>query len=198
MVRRGVAGDIALGSAAYDRDTMTTMNRYLLIVLAIVLLIAGGGYWFFLRPDSEAVPDPDVSLNLPSSETPDVGPGSRQGEGVTVVLQDGSSVVVPDFIKEDIRPTANATNGYQVSGGDTEDFQILFYPSNSGVLVSLFTEPLGPTRLAAEQALRTKFNLTNEQICLLTADVRTTYSVNELYSGRNLGFSFCPGATELP
>lgn len=117
---------------------------------------------------------------------------------LTLQLQDGSQVSVPNFTKENQPPTANAESGYQVAGGNTSDFQILYYPQNSGILISLFAEPLGAVRLAAENALRARFGLSDSQLCKLIVDVRTTADVNSTYAGRNLGLSFCPGSVTLP
>lgn len=118
--------------------------------------------------------------------------------GLTLFLADGSAVSVPNFTTTNQPPTSSAESGYQVAGANTGDYQILYYPQNSGILISLFSEPLGPVRLAAESALRAALRLSDSQLCGLTVDVRTTADVSDTYSGRNLGLSFCPGATVLP
>jgi hypothetical protein len=124
--------------------------------------------------------------------------GVDVGNNTQVQLLDGTKAEIPDFSKTDTRENASATNGYEVAGANTEDFQILYYPQDSYFLVSLLAEPLGETRRAAEAALRAKLKIPDAEICKLNLEVRTSFEVNPTYGGDHLGLSFCPGAVKLP
>lgn len=177
------------------------MNQKYLIVAGIVLiLLAIGimvGVYFAMRP-SPGNEDPSGGMIGDPFGSITTDPSSVQPEQIPVVLVDGSSVTVPDFTKTDQPDVASATNGYQVAGSAESSFQILYFPADSGFLVTLNAEPLGETRRDAEKALRAELNLSDAELCKLKADVGTTYSVSPGYAGKSLGLSFCPGAVALP
>lgn len=64
--------------------------------------------------------------------------------------------------------------------------------------IALLQEPIGSARQAAEQYLMQHLGISEAQMCSLRYMVSTPISVNSTYAGTSLGFSFCPGATELP
>lgn len=171
-----------------------------LILTGILAVLA---YVFLFQTESAPPPEPPDTTN-PFGQQPGTTPGTvastTPGELpiLEITARDGTAIAVPDFTQVNQPTNANANNGYQIAGSNTGTFQILFFPNDSGILVSLFSEPIGPVRLEAEEALRTVLGLTNQELCRLNHDVRTIISVNETYAGRSLGFSFCPGATVLP
>ena len=63
--------------------------------------------------------------------------------------------------------------------------------------ISLLHEPLGQIRQQAEQYLMAHTGLTQNQMCQIKYMVSVPSSVNQVYAGTNLGFSFCPGAVQL-
>lgn len=172
-------------------------RRAIIIALIIVAIVAAGIAFLLLRSPSPSPSNPGTNSGNPFGG----GGGNVSGggqPGLTVVEKDGTSVSVPDFTKTDQPPVAGPDTGYQVSGSTASSFQILYFPDQSYFLVSLFSEPLGQTRLSAEAALRAKLGLSDSQLCALNIEVRTDAETNETYSGRNLGLSFCPNATALP
>jgi hypothetical protein len=141
-----------------------------------------------------------VSVGQQNSTTT-TGTETISGNTSTVMpieLSTGQKVVVPDFTKTNQPLAASATSGYQVAGSSLANFQILYFPKDSYFLISLFTEPLGDTRKAAEGQLRAQLKLSDAQLCKLHIDVNTLASVNQTYAGENLGLSFCPGSVQLP
>ncbi|MDR3548885.1 MAG: hypothetical protein P4M11_11595 [Candidatus Pacebacteria bacterium] len=180
-------------------------NTTLIIIGIVVVVLAGLGIYFYLNSASTTSPTGAATSTNPfgpvsnsnPSESTSTSAGSS-GSTIPVTLKSGTKVVVPNFTKQNQPSTANATSGYQVAGTNTSDFQILYYPDQSYFIVSLFTEPLGATRLAAESALRTTLGLSNSQLCQLNIQVETTSDVSDVYSGHDLGLSFCSGAVQLP
>lgn len=64
--------------------------------------------------------------------------------------------------------------------------------------IALLQEPIGSTRSEMEQYLMAHLGITQDQACRLNYMVSVPNRVNSAFSGRNLGFSFCPGAAVLP
>ena len=76
-------------------------------------------------------------------------------------------------------------------------YALLYFPEDQSFTVSLYSEPLAEKRIAAEQELLALLGITSDEACLLRHVVMTPWWVSEFYSGKNLGFSFCPGATKF-
>ena len=174
---------------------------YSVLGVFLVAVTFGALWYFFLKPPIPfSQQGTDNSFGTPAGSvttTPTTLPGNMPSS-LTLTLRNGTQVSVPDFTKQNQPATANAENGFQIAGSATSTFHILYFPHDFGVLISLYAEPLGATRLVAEKALRAAFGLSDVQLCDLTVDVRTPIGINSLYAGKNLGFSFCPGATVLP
>jgi hypothetical protein len=124
---------------------------------------------------------------------------------VSVTLLGGQTVVIPDFTKtpQPEGDTHVPEQGYLIAENRDTGYEITYFSSTDAqspyILVSLKKEPLGVTRMAAEAELRTLFSLSDEELCLMPdAEVWVNRSVNEYYSGMDLGFSFCPDAVLLP
>ncbi len=177
--------------------------------IGILLLVIGGTVlWYtFFSPNSLAPSNTNTQGGNPfgnpagtasTTGTPVVDGFGNPGSTLTIMSRDRKSFQVPDFTKQNQPPTANAQDGYNIAGSGASAFHILYFPLDSSILVSLYAEPLGDTRLAAESALRTALGLSNSQLCSLLVSVRTSSDVNPYYAGKELGLSFCPGATVLP
>lgn len=177
-------------------------KEVLLVVSAVVVLMlaVGSGIYVYL------------GMRVPASTAPGTQESSNPfgALGTTILVQtlplvvsDGSIVEVRDFTKENQPDWAGPDVGYQVAGNETQEFQIIYYPADSAggqaeFLVTLFKEPLGTTRRAAEQALRAKLGSTDAQLCKLATSVLAGPGVSTTYEGISLGLSFCPGAVALP
>jgi hypothetical protein len=177
------------------------MNKWLIggIVGVVAFLIAGVGGYVYLH-STQSVPSTPVTSNqdpfsMGSATSTPVG-------SLPLLLKSGATIAVPDFTKGAQPAWASAQTGYLVAGTDTGDFLISYVPSDgvaaSEFLVTLYAEPLGETRRAAEAALRNRLGVANEALCDLDAIVATGPGVSDTYRGLNLGFSFCSGSVKLP
>jgi hypothetical protein len=79
-----------------------------------------------------------------------------------------------------------------------QEYQILYHAPDRTFTLSLMSEPIGRIRLDAEDELLALLGITETEACALRVNVTVPISVNERYSGKNLGMSFCRGATKLP
>lgn len=88
----------------------------------------------------------------------------------------------------DVPPSANPSAPYDIT----------YEKATQYFNISLLAEPIGQTRVEMEYDLMTKLGISEGAMCQLNYMVSVPYWVNAFYTGKNLGFSFCPGAVVLP
>jgi hypothetical protein len=110
----------------------------------------------------------------------------------------------PATVKDPINPGYYYL-GYHVNEGvpdptatNTPPYIIEYISATQYFNIALLQEPIGTVRKEAEQFLMADLGISQKQMCQLNYMVSVPDNVNSQYSGINLGFSFCPGATELP
>ncbi|MBU6321442.1 MAG: hypothetical protein KGI78_01125 [Patescibacteria group bacterium] len=177
---------------------------------ALLVLVALA--YLLLAPAKQT--PPAVPVTLPESGASGNGAPGNSGAGMSVSGA-GGAVAVSDFLKSPTTaPDAQNAGVYYLAGSscapdamyawcprgaDTGGkFNITYNKNDQSFIVVLLAEPLGAERQVAEQFLEQALGVQATQLCGLDARVETTNSVNEQYAGKNLGFSFCPGATPLP
>lgn len=77
-------------------------------------------------------------------------------------------------------------------------YLITYTQSTSYFNITLLQEPIGTTRLAAEEELQRELGIDQKAMCNLNYTVAVPWSVNQVYSGMDLGFSFCSDGVRLP
>lgn len=129
---------------------------------------------------------------------------------MTVVDAGGKAISTTNFIADPatVKDPINAGYyylGYHVNEGvpdptatDNPPYVIEYIAETNYFNIALLQEPIGEQRLAAEQYLMARLGITPDQMCRLDYMVSVPDRINSYYSGKNLGFSFCPGATALP
>jgi hypothetical protein len=179
--------------------------------LAVVLVIAGIVAWvLFSRPTVTEL-SPDVSF--PASTTTTPGTGGEVTATMTIPARDGTPVTVLDFTKrnttiEDVQnsgilylagsPEYCLIDGGCPEGAEVDAVNIIYNANDKSFTTALLDEPLSEVRRRAERFLLTTLGIGEIELCTLDYYVGTDRGVSENYAGRNLGFSFCPGSTELP
>ena len=188
--------------------------KIFLIISGVFLTVAAVavGVLIFSWGDEAPITPPPSGTNQSPSYTSTVTPpgpsGTQGGESsvqstITVLSVDGAAITVRNF-KEDstVKAFPNDSGDYILAGGEDPSvtnapYSMIYVASDQSFTVSLLVEPLGQFRLQAEKELLQKLGISTATACLLRYQVLTPYRVNPLYSGKNLGFSFCPGATPL-
>jgi len=176
------------------------MKRFL-IIFSILIALVVVGVLIFIFVSKPSTPEP---TNQSQQEDPFgvvTGSGSNSGM-VPLKLDTGAIVYTQPFVPEE-QPDWAGPSGYQVAGTNESAFLITYiepdaYGSQAQFLINLQEEPLGQNRKDAESALRNSLRLTDSQICELDVQVWTAPGVSDVYSGRNLGLSFCDGSVKLP
>lgn len=196
--------------------------------LAVLILGAAvlGAFWYAssLSPSASApqgvpnvggqsalIPQSSVTIPHTTSGSPAVSPQATSS-ALTINDQNGAAVPVRDFIhiSTTIPDTAN-TGRYMLAGNlgycsdpakcqaaTTTDFTVYYNSGPQSFTIALTQEPIGQARLDMEQFLLSTLGLTEQQLCSLNYYVGVTRYVNAQFTGKNLGFSFCPGAVTLP
>ena len=196
---------------------MNTLLKWLIAGTILTGIILAGFVIWTVRSQSTPqttpsqnqgnIPDPSNSTSIPSATVP---VGTPQGPSVRD--RQGNIVPVKDFIHngETASDTVNPggyymagssgyclANGVCPSGASTTDFTVSYKNTNDLFTIVLTKEPLGVARAHAEKFLADRLGLSEIKLCTLNYWIGTTYWINQAYAGKNLGFSFCPGAEPL-
>ncbi len=197
-------------------------TKFIVAIIALILgILSVLAVWFFATNPSQQPTDPTDSVTLPTSGatadgsiTSSTTPTSTPGPGLmSVKIQGGGTVMTTDFIHNGVTLPDTSNQGQYLLAGDlgycvmdpqacqagaTTDYNIYYNEVTGTFSIALLKEPLGEVRLAAEQFMMKSLGITQNELCKLNYYVGAPYDVNALYSSKNLGFSFCPGATVLP
>lgn len=205
------------------RTRCAVYNHYMkntIVALIVVLLLIGVGLASFFILQQRTRPGSQVGDGSGNQLTPGGGnsttvvpggsggtQGTSQGSGITsagvsVPLVGGQTLQVKDFKKDPATLTSkNLPGHYYLAGGIGSTagipFRTFYLESDGSFRITLLQEPLSETRAAAESDLMARLGITEKQMCGLNYIVSVLNSVNPNYPGRNLGFSFCPGAEAL-
>lgn len=175
------------------------MKKILLLII-LVLLVGFGGIYVYtekIRKTSMSVPTENT---LPVSGTVTENQNGKE-VNITLKTPNGAEIVVANFLasaytKKDPENPGYYTLGSQVS--NATPYLITYIEATSYFNIVLVQEPLGQSRVQAENYLQNTLRITREQMCSIDYTLSVPNSVNTIYSGTNLGFSFCPGAVTLP
>ncbi len=183
-------------------NTMNTFMKWLVGVAVIILIVAG--IWFYVRPTPSPTPESTQTqgVEFPTAGSvaptaPGVSPSA--GTGISITAADGSVIRTNDFINDPrtVKDPVNA--GYYNLGATTSaSYLITYIASTQYFNVELLQEPIGTARALAEQYLEQLLGISTDDLCRINYTVSVPTNINAFYSSRDLGFSFCPGATQLP
>jgi len=143
-----------------------------------------------------------VLLRKPATTTPQQNPVTFPGSGTTTTSTTNgtASFLQGADVKED-----QANHGYFYLGNQPSSDQtvnppylIEYIAATHYFTISISQEPIGQYRREAERYLQQKLGATQDQMCSLNYTIGVPDWVNSQYSDMNLGFSFCPGAVQLP
>lgn len=190
------------------------MKKSILFIATIVLLV-GGALWFFMQSSGQPTGSSQniqfpTSGNIPVPTAIGSSTVTASSTRTSIITNDGGSIHTNDFITDSsvvAYPTAGYYHlGYHTpipnlpdpSATDHPPYTIEYISGTQYFNVSLLAEPIGMARIEAEQYLEGLLGIPQDQMCRLQYMVSVPWSVNPVYASRNLGFSFCPGATPLP
>lgn len=120
---------------------------------------------------------------------------ASQGEKEGALLltgQQGARVEVKDFLANN-----SQTFDYGAVIAETEQFSIVYFSEDEGILITLTQKPLFEAQVAAEAELLEQLGVGREQACELKAYESVPINVDEAASGQNYPLSFCPGGNNF-
>ncbi len=186
-------------------------------IIAVVLVLAAAGAYVFFLPRAPAQPDtattypatdafgsPSPTAVRTETATGKTSAPAPAGQRVSILNRDGATVSVKAFL-----PGANATSTRSVDATGPSPVIPLYWPEQKGLFsivynsnniffgITLLEEPIGEARLQAEAYLVRLLDIPQADACRLNYAVSVSASLNPIYAGKNLGFSFCPGALRL-
>lgn len=180
-------------------------------------IIIAGVWFFFLRSTTPQLQNGQQGgVTLPvtgggtgASSTSPLPAGkialSLRNKGSTIIVNDfiGNGVTLPDTVNPG-RYLLAGNLGYcypntqPCEAAPAVHYIVYFNAVTSAFTIALTGEPLGEARHSMETFLLSTLGITKEQMCNVDYSVNVTRYVSEQYTGKNLGFSFCPGAMVLP
>jgi hypothetical protein len=191
------------------------MNKTLLITL---LSIIGLGFivlvfWVFganSKATSASVSNTQPIILPIGGTVSQPSAASPQATNMAVLGSNGASIQTLNFISNPATVPDPINPGYYYLGyhpqegapnataTSTPPYVIEYIASTEYFNIALLQEPIGNTRLAAEQYLLTNLGITESQACQLNYMVSVPTNVNSEFAGKSLEFSFCPDAITLP
>ena len=150
-------------------------------------------------PVANSIAQTTTTTSIPSPGT--TIPIATVGGGI---VQTNNFLKNPTTVKDPIN-SGYYYLGYHENEGVTDStatnnppYIITYFNATQYFNIALLQEPIGTARENAEQFLMVDLGISQNQMCQLNYMVSVPNSVNSQYASRNLGFSFCPGATALP
>lgn len=141
-----------------------------------------------------------VSDSLPHNTTSGTEPG--QESNLSIATVDGGTLQTKDFVADPTTVKDAANQGYYYLGYHTASenvpYIISYINTTQYFNIALLQEPIGQVRTQAEAYLMEHLGVSQADLCRLKYMVSVPNRVNSYFASRNLGFSFCPGATPLP
>jgi hypothetical protein len=186
-----------------------------IIIIGISALVIVGfvvAFWISNSKTPSTNTTDTQNVDLPISGSTDQNP-STPGQGsdlLSLTGVDGSVVRTLNFIKDPMTARDPINPGYYYLGYHVNEgvkdatatenppYTIQYIASTQYFTVTLLQEPIEAVRRQAEQYLMTHLGVPQNDLCRLKYIVGVPWRVNQVYASRNLGFSFCPGATLLP
>src|SRR3989344_215025 len=188
------------------------MKIYLWIIGILLSIGIGVLIWMTFFQSEAPPPQGSGPLGFPVASSTTAGSGISSGQPtILITLRDGaSSMEINDFLHngttvEDVQNPGNyylagnlgycLKDGVCPTGAPTAHYKVTYSIKEHFFTIALTDEPLGVARLGAQQFLMQALGMSQQQLCDLNYYLGTTSYVNSIYAGKNLGFSFCPGAT---
>ena len=181
------------------------MKKISIIVITMIgLVVVIGTAVFFFNVDSPTSSTGQTdTTSLPVAQNTSQDGTSRPVSYVS----SGDTSFVNNFLKNADTYSDPVNPGYYslgyplnqtTTGTSSPPYLIMYIETTQFFTIELLREPIGETRTQVELFLEQRLGLAQNDLCELNYTISAPVSVSQEYAGRNLGFSFCPGATILP
>lgn len=196
------------------------MNRYIWVIVIGVLLVAGTfgviKYWVgtaapgsqqgtFGSSGGDNVDNSNIAL--PGSNTTGATSTTSTQNFMSLQMQGGGTLRANNILQDPALKEDPYNKGHyylgnywdpSVPNAPVPQFTIEYIAGTQFFNIALLQEPIKTARLAAEQYLMQHLGINPAEMCRIRYTITTPVSVNQIYAGENFGFSYCPGASQLP
>ncbi len=192
---------------------VATLFTLILLIVGAFLLSASKEADVDLAEQADPISGRDPTQGLPGAGASGTATQQNPSGFISVGTVDGQRLEVRDFLHNGVTISDTSNSGQYLLAGNLQscvlrpeecqagppvNFNVYYNAKYDSFTIALLQEPLGLERALAEQFLRDTLGISNSSICRLKYYIGTTADINERYASKNIGFSFCPGATELP
>lgn len=184
------------------------MKKIAIILIVILVLFAGAWLVGMLFFSGSPAPSNNQTepISLPTAQNSTAQVTSNAIGVLNLPSTNGGSIQVNDFLSKAETYPDPVNEGYfslgypinQTTASTTQPYAVMYIAATQFFTIELLQEPLGGTRNQAELFLEQYLGLTRSDLCRLNYTLSVSLAVSQSYAGKNLGFSFCPGAIKLP
>ena len=189
------------------------MNKYLFLGIGTIIVIGlfALAFWFSgSQTQTQIENGQNIRLPVAGPISQSTATPSDQDTTISITSVDGGTIQTINFIADPATAKDPINAGYYYLGyhmnegfpdptaSDNPPYVISYIDSTQYFNIALLQEPIGSVREEAQQYLMQHLGISQDQMCRLNYMVSVPDRVNSQFSSKNLGFSFCPGATVLP
>ena len=178
--------------------------KKILIIISLIILVGITGF-MYVQNSTDQVQPGEIEKNNNFPDIDSTRPVSAQN--IIIEIADGGTIEVSNFLVGSDVIIDSMNEGHYFLGNqfptvdtprsDRPAYIIDYNSEISYFNIALLEEPLNDSRQQAEAYIKNRLGFTEEQMCSLKYTVSVPYTVNDYFSGRNLGFSFCSGSFPL-
>lgn len=164
---------VLVGETKTTRHTDTTARpamEYIYVVTA------------FDKARHESLASEEVHIKTPD-ETP-----TQNDKTIHIKTSGGSPLAVKDFYKDAVQVTND-----DVLVRDTNYYTLIYFPAESSFLITINDPNIRTARAVMELELGDTLGVEKQDLCELAVFINIPFDVNEIYSKKSYGLSFCPG-----
>jgi hypothetical protein len=162
-------------------------KTFYFLIIIFIIGIASTAYLFLTRhrkyPQNQTKPVA-TQPKMPSSDS-----------GKITIKTEKGDVSVNNIEKDPVQKIAFDDS---VVFRKTDDYEMSYYPTDQGFIITLQNSDLTNARTAAEKDFIDALGISQEQSCFLKVTLNGPFDVSQAASGRNYGLSFCSNGKPLP
>lgn len=177
------------------------MKKTFITVIAVLILLVGVGFAVFFSRAPNSTDDivQSDTVGFPIAQNATAPVTSEENFQQPLNLPTNDFLTSPDTYQDPVNAGYYSLgNPINQTATSTTPYLIMYIESTRFFTIELVQEPIGEARTQTELYLEQRLGLSPSDLCKLNYTLSVPVSVSQEYAGKNLGFSFCPGATVLP
>jgi hypothetical protein len=176
---------------------MSQMKRYILIIFTVIILVGVVFWWLASRsytPADRITKELEIDRTLVTS-TP------TEGSIIFPSVQSPQQKIsARNFLADSDVVDWDGGTTFMLGAGtidEEEVYQLFYYAPDQSISIVLLREPFADIRLVAEDQLKNRLGVDESALCAMNIRVNIPQFASDVWSGANLGLSFCPGSVQF-